>query len=68
MTLPQLNRISGLFLRAIQRAASEYSARMFRHALSCIRKAAAALKRGDECEAHRLASWAYGSVRMALGK
>lgn len=68
MTLSQLNRISGLLLRAIQRAASDYAARMFRHALSCIRKATAALKRGDESEAHRLARWAYGSVRMALGK
>lgn len=71
VTLSQLNRISGLLLSILfrtDRDGDDYADRMLRHAISCICKAKAALKRGDEAEAHRLTSWAYGSARMALGK
>lgn len=66
MTIAALNRISGLILRAMQTHAGEYSSRMLRHALSCIMKAKASMKRGNESEAIRLVQWAYGSVRLAV--
>lgn len=68
MTVHSLNRISGLLLALMARVpAGEYAARMLRHALSCVCKARAALRRGDVSEAQRLVTWAYGSTRLACG-
>lgn len=66
LTVHNLNRLSGLALRAMRKAEREsYAGRMIRHSLSCLAKAKAALRRGNEAEALALVSWAHGSIRQA---